>query len=143
MTIALLLRAFRIGFRVKSDAHALTNMQSRVRLYVGVMVPLLLLGHVGLAATASVTIDGSVTYQVIEGFGVNANHRSWNNTELQPVLDALIDQGGMTLFRVVFDKSDWEATNDNSNPNVMNWTYYNQVYSAIRISRSYGGYRLI
>ena len=96
----------------------------------GLLVPMLLLGRAGLADTATVTIDGSQTYQVIEGFGVNANHRSWNNNELQPVLDALIDQGGMTLFRVIFDKADWEATNDNSDPNVMNWDYYNQVYSA-------------
>ncbi len=95
------------------------------------MVPLLLLGPAGLAATATVTIDGSQTYQVIEGFGINANHRSWNNNELRPVLDALMDQGGMTLFRVIFDKADWEATNDNSDSNVMNWTYYNQVYSTL------------
>jgi O-glycosyl hydrolase len=90
----------------------------------------LLLETAGLADPATVTIDGAQTYQVIEGFGVNANHRSWNSNELQPVLDALIDQAGMTLFRVVFDKADWEATNDNSDPNVMNWDYYNQVYSA-------------
>jgi O-glycosyl hydrolase len=95
-----------------------------------VMVQLLLLGRPGLADMATVTIDGAQTYQVIDGFGVNANHRSWNNNELQPVLDALIDQAGMTLFRVIYDKADWETTNDNSDPNVMNWDYYNQVYSA-------------
>jgi O-glycosyl hydrolase len=105
-------------------------MQSRVALCVGLIVPALLLGPAGLADTATVTIDGSQTYQVIEGFGASVNHRSWNNNELQPVLDALIAQGGMTLFRVVFDKTDWEATNDNSDPYVMNWSYYNQVYSA-------------
>ncbi|MGO8675015.1 MAG: beta strand repeat-containing protein, partial [Limisphaerales bacterium] len=49
----------------------------------------------------AITINGGLTYQVIDGFGVNANHRSWNNNELQPVLDALIDQGGMTLFHVI------------------------------------------
>ena len=94
------------------------------------MAALWLPGFTGLAATATVTINGSQTYQVMDGFGVNANHRSWNNAELQPVLDALIDQAGMTLFRVIFDKADWETTNDNSDPNVMNWTYYNQVYSS-------------
>ena len=81
-----------------------------------------------------VTINGAQTYQVIDGFGVNANHRSWNGTELQPVLDALIDQAGMTLFRVVFDNTDWEATNDNSDPAVMNWTYYNGVYGSSRFT---------
>src|SRR5208337_2012416 len=74
-----------------------------------------------------VTVDGSQVFQTIEGFGVNVNHRSWTNNELQPVLDAFIDQAGMTLFRVIWDNTDWEATNDNTNPNVMNWDYYNQV----------------
>ena len=96
---------------------------------VAVLVAALLLGLTSVAAAVNLTVDGSQTYQVIEGFGVNANHRSWNNNELQPVLDALIDQGGMTLFRVVMDKADWEATNDNSDPSIMNWTYYNAVYS--------------
>jgi len=82
----------------------------------------------GTAPGAPVTINGAQTYQTIEGFGVNANHRSWNTNDLQPVLDALIDQAGMTLFRVVFDNTDWEGTNDNSDPNVMNWAYYNTVY---------------
>lgn len=78
---------------------------------------------------ASVTVDGTRTNQLIEGFGVNANHRSWSGNELKPVLDALIDQAGMTLFRVIYDNTDWEATNDNADPNVFNWTYYNTVYA--------------
>ena len=77
----------------------------------------------------TVTIDGSQTNQVIDGFGANIHYHAWNNNDLKPVLDALIDQGGLTLFRVVFDNSDWEAINDNSNPNVMNWDFYNAVYT--------------
>jgi O-glycosyl hydrolase len=107
-----------------------------------VTVIALLLAPAGLADTASVTIDGSQTCQVIDGFGVNANHRSWNNKELQPVLDALIDQGGMTLFRVILDKTDWEATNDNSDPHVMNSSNgnasYNQVYSSPDFQKLWG-----
>ena len=34
------------------------------------------------AASNSVTVDGAQTYQVIEGFGVNANSYAWNNAEL-------------------------------------------------------------
>ena len=79
---------------------------------------------------ATITFDGATTYQTIDGFGVNINHRSWTNSDLVPVIDALVDQAGMTLFRVIFDKTDWEATNDNADPNVMNWDYYNQVYSS-------------
>ena len=77
---------------------------------------------------ASVTIDGSQTNQVIDGFGVNANYYSWANSELIPALDALIDGAGMTLFRVIFNNG-WETNNDNSDPNVMNWAYYNALYS--------------
>jgi hypothetical protein len=35
---------------------------------------------------ATVTIQGAQTAQVIEGFGVNVNHRSWNNDELNDAL---------------------------------------------------------
>src|SRR6267142_7030928 len=77
---------------------------------------------------ASVTIDGSETNQLIDGFGVNANYYSWTNSELIPALDALIDEAGMTLFRVIFSNG-WETANDNTDPNVMNWSYYNALYS--------------
>ena len=70
----------------------------------------------GSIRAATITIDGSQTYQVIDGFGVNANHRSWNNNELKPVLDALIDQAGMTLFHVVFDNNNWEAAQRQQRP---------------------------
>ena len=104
-------------------------MESRVCLCLGMIVPALLLVPAGRADTVSVTIDGSQARQVIEGFGANINHRSWNDKDLEPVLDALIDRAGMTLFRVIFDKADWEAVNDDSSPTVMNWSYYNQIYS--------------
>lgn len=89
------------------------------------------------ASAATVTIDGAQTYQTIEGFGVNANYWSWRNTELEPVVDALIDQGGMTLFRVIYNQG-WEATNDNSNPDVMNWDYYNALYSGAEFQKLWG-----
>ena len=75
---------------------------------------------------------------MIDGFGVNINHRGWNNDELKPVVDALTDQAGMTLFRMIYDKTDWEATNDNSDPNVMNWSYYSQVYSSADFQKMWG-----
>ncbi|HVU15368.1 MAG TPA: DUF4082 domain-containing protein [Candidatus Didemnitutus sp.] len=84
---------------------------------------------------ATVTVDGNTAYQTVDGFGVNANHWSWNPNELPPVLDALIDQAGMTLFRVVYDNSDWEATNDNTDSNSMNWTYYDSVYSSTEFNK--------
>ena len=83
------------------------------------------------APPSAIAINGAQTYQTIEGFGINANHRSWTNNELQPVIDALIDQAGMTQFRVLYDKTDWEAVNVyNANPTNINWAYYNGVYSS-------------
>jgi len=84
---------------------------------------------------ATVTIQGTATNQVIEGFGVNVNYRGWNGTELQPVLDALIDQAGMTLFRVIYDLTDWEKTNDNTNSSVFEWTNYNAIYSSAEFGK--------
>ena len=75
---------------------------------------------------------------LIDGFGANLNHRSWNNDELKPVIDALINQAGMTLFHVIFDNNNWESTNDNNNANVMNWNYYNTIYSSAEFQKMWG-----
>src|SRR5262249_7736050 len=100
------------------------------------LLPCLLL-VAGVANAATITIDASQTYQTIEGFGVNANHRSWNN-DLKPVLDQLIDDAGMTHFRVVLDNADWETNNDNGDSRVMNWAYYQTVYSSPEFQKLWG-----
>jgi O-glycosyl hydrolase len=97
-----------------------------------------LLALVRPAAAQTVTINGSLTNQVIDGFGANIHYWAWNNDDLKPVLDALIDQGGLTLFRVIFDNTDWEAINDNNNANVMNWDFYNTIYSSPRFEKLWG-----
>lgn len=95
-----------------------------------------MLGILGLSVPAhaqvNLTVDGSQQFQVIDGFGVNVNVASWNNGELRPALDLLVDQLGATIWRVIIDNADWEATNDNSDPNVFNWTYYNSVYTSVK-----------
>jgi hypothetical protein len=98
----------------------------------------LLLMLAGSAGAVTVTIDGSETNQTIDGFGVNANALSWTNNELQPVLDALIDQAGMTLFLPEYVNCNWETTNCNSAPYVLNWTYYNSVYSGPDFQKLWG-----
>ena len=77
----------------------------------------------------TITVDGSTGYQFIDGFGVNANSLSWISNDLKPVLDVYIDQAGMTLFHAIVENSNWESTNDNSDPNVMNWAYYTNIYA--------------
>ena len=81
-------------------------------------------------ADTNLTVDGSQQFQKIDGFGVNANSLSWNNGELKAAIDMLADEMGSTQWRVVIDQEDWEAVNDNSDPNVFNWDYYNSVYSS-------------
>jgi O-glycosyl hydrolase len=81
-------------------------------------------------AGGSLIIDGSQTFQSIDGFGVNINSASWNNGELRPALDMLVDQLGATIFRVVVDNADWEMINDNSDPYSFNWTVYNGIYTS-------------
>lgn len=78
---------------------------------------------------AQYVIYGAYTNQVINGFGVNINHRSWNGDELKPVLDTMISQGGFTQFRVVFDNTDWATTNNTSQE------YYNSIYGSARFEK--------
>jgi O-glycosyl hydrolase len=89
------------------------------------------------SVAGTITVDGSETNQIIEGFGVNINSWSWTNQDLKPVVDGLIDGAGMTLFRVVVNNG-WEATNDNDDPNVMNWDYYNAIYSSPDFEKVWG-----
>lgn len=77
----------------------------------------------------SVDIDGGKGFQVIHGFGVNANTASWNDTELKPAIDMLIDSMNATIWRVMVEmERDGEDENDNDDPFVMNWDYYNKLY---------------
>jgi O-glycosyl hydrolase len=97
-----------------------------------------LLGFAASLRADTATVDGAQTFQTIVGIGANINFQTWTNADLEPVLDALIDQAGMTVFRVNMRNSNWEATNDNSNPDVMNWSYYDQVYSSSNFARLWG-----
>ena len=53
------------------------------------------------------------------------------------MIDGLIDGAGMTLFRVIVNNG-WETTNDNDDPNVMNWDYYNALYSSPDFEKVWG-----
>ncbi len=89
------------------------------------------------AQTAEMTlqVDGAERYQTIEGLGVNINTAWWydgeyrNTDVLKPAIDMLIDSLGATIFRAVIEEMDWEAVNDDNDPNHFNWDYYNKVFS--------------
>src|SRR5262245_34251179 len=80
------------------------------------------------ASAATLNVDGSQQFQTIDGFGVNVNTGWWNNGEVKPAIDMLVDQLGANIFRAVIEESDWESTNDDANPNNFNWTYYNALF---------------
>jgi O-glycosyl hydrolase len=86
----------------------------------------------------ALTIDGSQQFQAIDGFGVNVNSASWNNGQLRPALDLLVDQLGATIFRVVIDNADWETANDNGDPQTFNWTAYNGIYTSPKFEELWG-----
>lgn len=89
-------------------------------------------------AEITLTIDGATKYQTMNGFGVNINPAWWYNGEyrdakvVQPAIDLLIDSLGATIFRAVIEEIDWEAVNDDNDPDNFNWTYYNSVFSSAR-----------
>ena len=70
---------------------------------------------------------------VVFGFGVNGQPRMWgtDGVAVRPALDALVNDLGATVFRVEINRgaSDWEAENDNDDPNQFNWEYYDELFS--------------
>ena len=87
---------------------------------------------------STLKIDAERQYQTIDGFGVNINPAWWldgdyrNTDVIKPAIDLLIDSLGATLFRVVIEEMNWEAVNDDSDPDHFNWDYYNSVFSNTR-----------
>ncbi len=64
------------------------------------------MGHPGMMA--NVRVDADRTHQFIEGFGVNINAKCWQAGRLAPLVDLLIDDLGVTHFRVdIWGKSNW------------------------------------
>ena len=79
---------------------------------------------------ARIKINPNQRYQIIQGFGINFTGPYFRNDQ-KAMFDKLIDDLGVTMFRVVpyLVYSNWEEYNDNDDPNVMNWEYYNNRYS--------------
>ncbi len=78
--------------------------------------------------TMTATLNAGTTFQTITALGVNINSDSWDNGNLKPALDLLVDNGFKT-YRVVMEMADWEGTNDDTNASNFNWAYYNPIYS--------------
>ena len=121
-------------YRGWSSSIWLRRIELKIMTRIVVLVALAMLVF-QTSRAATVTFNGGTTYQAIDGFGANINYRGWNNDELKPVIDALMDQAGMTLFRVIYDLTDWEGTNDNADPSVFDWTNYNAIYSSAEFTK--------
>ncbi len=90
------------------------------------------------SGSAAVAIDGTRKFQVLDGVGVNINSLSWRGGESRAAIDRLADDMGVTLWRVVFDMEDWEATNDNDDPMMADQTYYTALYSNAKFQNLWG-----
>jgi hypothetical protein len=62
---------------------------------------------VAAQATPNLTVDGSQTFQTLDGLGVNINVNSWKNGQLRPALDYLVVTNGASVMRVIRDPMDW------------------------------------
>src|ERR1019366_3744288 len=108
----------------------------------------LVMGTTGFAqgnpASSRVTINPREQFQVIEGFGLNYTGPYFRDDQ-KPMFDMLIDDLGATMFRVVpyLVYSNWEETNDNDDPKVMNWEYYNDRYSMPIFESTWNGLRYL
>jgi O-glycosyl hydrolase len=90
-----------------------------------------------------VTIDLSKRYQTMDGFGVNINGTYFRESQ-KPMIDMLIDDLGATIFRLdPYGITNWEAVNDNDDPKVMNWEYYNDRYSIPTFEASWAAARYL
>src|SRR5579863_7853175 len=91
-----------------------------------------------------ITLQPAERYQFIQGFGVNYTGPYFRDDQ-KPMFDMLIKDLGATMFRVVpyLVYSNWEETNDNDDPNVMNWEYYNDRYSSPIFEATWNGLRFL
>ena len=112
-------------------------------------VALLVLGGMRAAAQTAatiphITVNPAERFQIIDGFGLNFTAPYFRNDQ-KSMFDLFIDDLGVTMFRVVpyLVYSDWEVVNDNDDPNVMNWEYYNDRYSTPIFETSWNAIRYL
>ena len=98
----------------------------------------------GNPAASRITVNPDQRLQVIEGFGLNYTGPYFRDDQ-KPMFNMLVDDLGATMFRVVayLVYSNWDETNDNDDPNVMNWEYYNDRYSTPVFEATWNGLRYL
>ena len=93
-----------------------------------------------LAAQPAVVVTANRA-QIIQGFGVNFNGTYFRGAQ-KPMVDMLIDDLGATIFRLdPYGLTNWETLNDNDDPNVIDWAYFNDRYSTPAFEASWAAAR--
>jgi O-glycosyl hydrolase len=90
-------------------------------------------------ASARIMIDPGEKFQEIEGFGANYTGPYFRNDQ-KPMFDKLIDDLGVTMFRVVpyLVYSNWEET-----VGAKDWEYWNDRYSTPIFEATWNGLRYL
>jgi O-glycosyl hydrolase len=78
---------------------------------------------------ATVSVDQKVTYQTIDGFGVNINSKYWNDDTFQPAMKLLVDDLGATIYRLdAYGKSNWIDPANEFDASILTQKTYDRVY---------------
>ncbi len=60
-----------------------------------------------VSGNANLTVDASLTYQTMDGLGMNMNPDMWLNGQLEPALDLWTQTNGASLYRLTIECTDW------------------------------------
>lgn len=119
------------------------NLRRSLLAVAGAIVGALSAASVSAQTATRIEVDPSRQFQVVAGFGVNFNGTYFREAQ-KPAVDMLIDDLGATVFRLdPYGQINWEASNDNDDPNVMNWEYYNDRYSTPTFEASWAAGRYL
>lgn len=95
------------------------------------------------AQPARVDVNPARTFQTIDGFGVNFNGTYFRESQ-ETAIDLLVDDLGATLFRLdPYGLTNWEAKNDDDDPQHMNAAYYDDRYSSPPFEASWAAARYL
>lgn len=94
--------------------------------------------------TAHIVVNSAEGHQTVQGFGLNFTAPYFRDDQ-QAMFDMAINDLGVTMWRVVsyLVYSNWEETNDNDDPAVMNWEYYSERYSGPVFEASWKALRFL
>ena len=89
--------------------------------------------------SGTITLDFDMKKQIIDGFGVNINAKYWNNGQIKPVVDLLVDDLGATIFRLDhYGNANWVDPNNCGDASLLNAANYNKIYQTDEFQNALG-----